>query len=443
MTPDLLSSLNKNGTGLQLRELAQTLATAETVPRIERLQRAQDADTLRLSGLGQVRAQLDQLGTRLAEAAGNPVLTVESSTAMLAPRVTDRAALTNGSMFVDVTNLAQPQVLEFSGFTGADQPLAAGSLTLEFGAWSEDAFNANPDREAITIDVAEGATLQDMVRQLDALPGVSAQLFDKGDGTFSLGVASDTGAENALRITAQDLGGPGQALTAFDNASDNQARQVQAARDAQLTVNGISVTRPSNTIADVVPGVELTLNGATSGVLDIGRSETAARQNLQSLVDGLNDTFGLLREVTRNGIGDEARGDLAGDGNLQALDSALRRLVSEPIAGFDDEPVTLAELGVATNRDGSLRLDPPAFDRAFAARAADFDVLFQNKLRALSGQAEVSGNPQAALPAGDYRFAVDGQGRATLDGARMSGFETPWMDKWSIPFWMAPRAACP
>ena len=153
------------------------MATAETVPRIERLQRAQDADTLRLSGLGQVRAQLDQLGTRLAEAAGNPVLTVESSTAMLAPRVTDRAALTNGSMFVDVTNLAQPQVLEFSGFTGADQPLAAGSLTLEFGAWSEDAFNANPDREAITIDVAEGATLQDMVRQLDALPGVSAQLF--------------------------------------------------------------------------------------------------------------------------------------------------------------------------------------------------------------------------------------------------------------------------
>jgi len=122
MTPDLLSSLNKNGTGLQLRELAQTLATAETAPRIERLQRAQDADTLRLSGLGQVRAQLDQLGTRLVEAAGNPVLTVESSTAMLAPRVTDRAALTNGSMFVDVTNLAQPQVLEFSGFTGADQP---------------------------------------------------------------------------------------------------------------------------------------------------------------------------------------------------------------------------------------------------------------------------------------------------------------------------------
>ncbi|MCH8465883.1 MAG: flagellar filament capping protein FliD [Roseinatronobacter sp.] len=423
MTPDILSSLNKSGSGLNLRELSRTLASAETAPQITRLQRGQDADNLRLSGLAQVRAQLDALGGALVRAAGNPVLSVETDTPALVPRVTDRAALTSGSMLIDVANLARPQVLEFGGFTDRMQSLAAGEITLDFGTWDGDDFTANAARAPISLTIEAGTTLQALAETLNRMPGVTAQILDKGDGTFSLGLLSETGAQNALRLTALDSGGGGGAsLTVLDTTGTNTARQVQAADDARIWVNGISLSRASNTLTDVLPGVEISLLAATSGTLKVDRSEAAARTNVQTLVDGLNETLSLLRNLTRSGASGDGAGELAGDRNLQALEAGLRRLISEPLRGFSERPISLADLGIATERNGSLRFDPPAFDRSFASRAGDFDALFANKLQALSGRATVAGTPAQTLAGGDYAFRVDAAGIATLDGFRMSSF---------------------
>jgi flagellar hook-associated protein 2 len=425
MKPDLLSSLNKSGSGLNLRDLAQTLASAETAPRLVRLQRAQDSDAVRLSALTQVRSQVDMLGATLVRAATNPVLSIETSTIALAPKVTDRSALTKGSVTLDVLQMARPQVLEFAGFTSVSQPLAAGTISIDFGSWDGPEFSASPDRDRLTLTLAPGTTLQELAETLNSLSGITAQLLDKGDGTFSLGVLTETGATNAVRMTAQDSGTGGASLDVFDTTTTNAARQVQSAEDARVLVNGIALSRPTNTISDVLPGVDVTLGGLTSGIVQVDRNANVARDNLQTLIGGLNDTLGLLRDLTRSGVGGGTAGELAGDRNLQTLESSLRRLIAQPIAGFSDRPITLADLGVVSERNGSLRLDPPAFDRAFAANAAHFDALFDNKLRALSGRAEVSGTPSAALAAGDFAFARDPAGRATLDGFAMSSFALP------------------
>jgi flagellar hook-associated protein 2 len=425
MTPDLLSSLNKSGSGLNLRELAQTLATSETAPRIIREQRAQETDNLRLSGLAQVRAQFDALGGALVQAASNPVLTVQTNTPAVLPKVTDRSALTTGSVFLDVTALAKPQVLEFANFTSPTDVFGGGSLTVEFGTWSDTDFAVNPDTASRTVNIAAGTTLTELAETLNRLPGITAQILDKGDGTVSLGVLTETGAQNAVRFTAQDTGGAGVSLAALDTVNDNAAKQVQASQDARFTVNGIAVTRPSNQVNDILPGVEVSLLAPTTATLGVERSQTAAQQNMQSLVNGLNDTLKLLRDLTRTGVGDGTAGELAGDRSLQSVEAALRRLISEPINGFSDRPISLADLGIATERSGSLRFDMPAFDRTFAARAADFDALFDNKLRALSGQSEVTGTTSLSMQSGDYAFKRDATGLATLDGFRMSSFAMP------------------
>lgn len=423
MIPDLVSKLNKGGSGLNLRELAQTLATAETAPQITRLQRARDNDELRLSGLTQLRSQFDAMGDTLVRGAGNPVLTVTSSSSALQTRVTDRAALTPGSVALDVTHLARPQVLEFEGFSSANQILSAGRLTLDFGSWHGDDFSANPDRDSLTLTLSAGTSLSGLAETLNRLPGVIAQILDKGDGTVSLGILSETGAANALRITTEATGTEHLALDVFDTTNSNGTRQIQAAQDAEFSVNGITLTRASNTVSGILPGLDITLKAPVSGTLTIGRDADAARANIQTLVEGLNDTLDTLRRLTGNGSGEGQAGELAGDRNLQSLETALRRLIAQPLDGFADRPVSLADLGIATERTGRLRFDPPAFDRNFAANAAHFDALFENKLRMLSGQAEVSGTPNQMLPAGDYQFARDASGNATLDGFRMSSFQ--------------------
>lgn len=425
MKPDLLSTLNKSGSGLNLRDLAQTLAMAETAPQITRLKRAQGVDELRLSGLSQLRTQLDALGGSLVRAAGNPVLSVETSTSAFSPKVTDRAALIPGTVALDVTALARPQVLEFTGFSAPGQILAAGVLTLDFGTWNGTDFTPSPDRVSLDLTLSNSITLQGLAETLNRLPGVTAQILDKGDGTFSLGILSDTGAQNAIRMRAVDTGAEGVSLSTFDTQTNNDSRQIQAARDAQFSVNGIALTRPSNTLTDVLPGIEITLQSAVSGILKIERSAAAARDNVQSLVSGLNETLSLVRALTSSGASGEGAGSLSGDRNLLALDTALRRLISQPLSGYADRPISLADLGIATERNGTLRFDPPAFDRTFSQNAAHFDALFENKLRALSGRAEVTGTPAAGLRPGDFLFEKTEDGKATLDGFSMSAAQLP------------------
>ena len=48
-------------------------------------------------------------------------------------------------------------------------------------------------------------------------------------------------------------------LSAFDTTSNNSNKQVVAAQDAALTINGVQITRTTNTITDLIDGYEFKL----------------------------------------------------------------------------------------------------------------------------------------------------------------------------------------
>lgn len=424
MSSDLLSALNKNGSGLNLRELAQTLTAAETAPRIDVFKSQIQKDNVKLSALAQVRAQFQALNGALAQAATNPVLIVATTTSAMMPKVTDRNLLRSDSVPLQVQSLAARQVLEFGGFASGKAPLDAGTLGLEFGRWEtgEGAeFTPDAARPAQSLTIPPGTTLDGLANILSAVPGITARVLDKGDGTFSLGIVSETGADNALRLTATPGGGSGVDLSAFDTTASNAQRQVQAAADARVLVDGIAVSRPTNVIRDIMPGVDVTLSAITSGTLSIERDEQAARSNIQTLVEGLNGTMGLLQSLTSRGVAGGTPGDLAGDRSIETLQQDLRRLIATPLNGFADRPIHLADLGIATERNGLFRFDPPAFDRTFRARASDFDALFGDQLRSLTNGLSVRGKVSPELPSGDLAFSVDGAGNAQLGGFAMMG----------------------
>jgi flagellar hook-associated protein 2 len=423
MSNDLLSTLNKNGSGINLRQLAQTLASAETTPRLAALQNKVETDSVRLSALSQIRGQFDKLGSVLAEAASNPVLTVTTSSQALMPRVTNRDLLTQGTIPLEVQSLATRQVLEFTGFSAANSTVEAGNLTIDFGSWNGEApqvFSAGSAREPVALTVPSGTTLEGLAALLSETEGLTARVLNKGDGTFSLGIVSETGAANAIRLTAGNASGGGDvSLSDLDTTTNNAARQVQAAADARLLVDGIAITRTDNVVKDILPGMEITLSAVMSGSLVIERDRAVAQDNVEKLIGGLNETLTLMKTLTQRGIGDDTSGTLAGDRTVEGLEQALRRLISTPIEGFGERAISLADLGVATQRDGLMRFDPPAFDRTFAQRAQDFDALFSNSLRAMTEGVSVSGSPRADMKAGNYSFALDAQGNATLDGSRL------------------------
>jgi flagellar hook-associated protein 2 len=408
---DLLSTLNKNGSGLNLSELTTSLVAAEIQPRQKAEQKKLDSANLSISTLGQVRAQFQTLQTAVTNLQSSPILKATSGHSGVKVTITDPSKIANSSRSIGVVQTAQRQVLEFKGFTSADQTVGAGALKVEIGAWYTDAANnpafaVNPESTVNTLNIPAGATLSQLAETLDVLPGLSARVIDKGDGTFSLGIVSEAGAGQALRFTATETTA---GLAAFDTTATNATVQIQAAQDAVLELDGITVTRPTNSIDDLIEGATLDISApaGTETSIDFTRDMETARTNLQYLVDQVNATLTKLTEVSARSVNGATAGVLAGDRVVEKLKSDLRSMIAAPLTGFGEDAVFLSDLGVQSQRDGSLRLNGYDFEKAFAASPSKFDAAFNDQLSSTSDGVEVTGLLSASAPSASLTLTRD------------------------------------
>ncbi len=418
---DILSSLNTGGSGLNISELTETLTKAEIEPRKSLISQRIDTAELRLSGYERLRGQTETLDEMLSLMRQLSPLAVRSDTSAVRTNVTDAEALDLTSAQISVNRLATSQVLNFAGYASADAEVGAGALTIAVGTWSEDTppvFTQGAET-ANTITFAEGSTLADVAEALNLLDGVSARVINSGDGTFSLGVTSETGTANALRFSV--AAGADPRLAALDFSADPTGVQVQTAGNAELSLNGIPVSRASNTISDLLPGVDLTLTAPTTTPATITATPDTegSLEVMQGFVDMINATRTLFKDLTARGFGTGTAGDLAGDTLTESLMFGMETVLAR---GFGSADTHLADIGVMTERDGRLSLDATKFTAALNANPALLDPLIRDDLSATG--AELSGTPTVAPEAGTFRLTRDpATGAASLNGVALVGRE--------------------
>lgn len=418
---DILSSLNTGGSGLNISELTETLTKAEIEPRKSLISQRIDTAELRLSGYERLRGQTETLDEMLSLMRQLSPLAVRSDTSAVRTNVTDAEALDLTSAQISVNRLATSQVLNFAGYASADAEVGAGALTIAVGTWSEDTppvFTQGAET-ANTITFAEGSTLADVAEALNLLDGVSARVINSGDGTFSLGVTSETGTANALRFSV--AAGADPRLAALDFSADPTGVQMQTAGNAELSLNGIPVSRASNTISDLLPGVDLTLTAPTTTPATITATPDTegSLEVMQGFVDMINATRTLFKDLTARGFGTGTAGDLAGDTLTESLMFGMETVLAR---GFGSADTHLADIGVMTERDGRLSLDATKFTKALTANPALLDPLIRDDLSATG--AELSGTPTVAPEAGTFRLTRDpATGAASLNGVALVGRE--------------------
>jgi flagellar hook-associated protein 2 len=422
MENDILTSLNRGGTGINIAELSDSLTQAEISPRRELITDRIDRAELRLSGYDRLRGQADRMTEALDLMRTLSPRTVSSDTSAVSATISDPAAVDLTTAKIGVTQLAQAQVLEFGGFTDAAAEIGAGVLTVDFGAWTDDVppvFTAGA-RAGQTVTFQAGSSLADIAEALSTFEGVSARVIDVGDGTFSLGIISETGEQNALRLSV--AAGADAGLASFDISAGPGAVQVQSAQDAQLSFNGINVTRASNQIDDLLPGLSVNLNATTAVDASVSARPNAegSLEVMQSFVDIINATQTLVKTLTARGFGEAGvAGDLAGDSLADGVLRGIERVLSR---GFGDRGTHLADIGIQTERDGSLTLDADRFTKALTANPSLLDPLIRDDL---TGQTvRISGTPATRSEAGRFAFLRDpATGIATLSGVTLLGAE--------------------
>lgn len=381
------------GSNLDVNAIVGQLMAVERRP-LQNLDRREASFQARLSAFGTLRSGLAQFETAmqgLASASRYQAMSASVSDPGIASASATSAAPA-GSYALEVSRLAQAQRLVSAGQASTTAAIGTGTLTLEFGTIGGGTFDSatgtytgasftasGAAARTVTIDAATSslAGIRDAINRANA--GVQAAIVNDGSGTpFRLVLTGDsTGRANSLRLSVS--GDPAlQALLAHNPAGTQRLSETATAQDAALRIGGVAITRATNTVSEAIPGVTLTLNRVSSGAVNVtvARDTSAVQSAVQNFVRAYND---LNRQLSELGAFDPATrraGPLQGDAALRGLQSQLRGLLNQALAGLTGELRSLSDLGVSFQRDGSLALDNARLTRALGADPAGVAALF-------------------------------------------------------------------
>ena len=417
---EIISSVNKkSGSGIDLKSLVTGLVNAETSVAQSQITKKVESTNLAISAFGTLTSKLDTLNTELTTLKSNTARSVASSNTAVILSVTDETIANDVYSEIEVSALAAGQVTTFdlthasllnSGSLSASSTIDTGTISLTINGSSTN----------ITIGSSNN-TLQDLVDEINAITGMQATLVDQtGSGGLALILRSDTGTANAFSLSSSD--GLQEFNTSGSDASSSPITLTQAAADAAFTVDGLSVTRSSNSVTDLFGGYQLDLTAVTSDAVTIASSlETDdASTRMQSFLDSLNTIKSFLTEETKRGLNGAEPGVLAGDVTAQSILRKLSSLTTTAITGFGGTDYYLANLGVQTERDGSLSLDEDAFEAAITANPDILDVVFSSKYSSSIANLTASGISAYPPEAGAYSFAYSSGSTATLNGETLT-----------------------
>ena len=417
MSTNYLKTLDV-GSGLDTASIVASLVDARKAPREASINARIDDRNIKISAFSEIKKAMQDFETNTSALSGVTGLSVVSAGSEVTATLNDTGAASAFSHNVEVSSLAKSQTLVFDGFASANASLGVGSLTFSTGTWNSGTFTANGTTNTVTI--ADGSdTLETIAATInDATIGVTASVVKKTESNYALVLHSEPGADNALRISAvETIAGSGLADLSY--TSHDATVETVAASNLSIMVDGVSVTRGSNTVTDLVDGVSLSFNNTTSSAVTVsGAYDTdTAFAAAKSLVSEINILLNLLNTATaRSGQGED--GDLAGDAFVKGMISSIRSILNEQIAGFNDDGVHLSYFGVLTNRDGSISINQTTFNSAYEADPDSFNALLNSRVTTNSQLVSGSVQGQDYVP-GKYNFVTDGNS-ATLNGDAMT-----------------------
>lgn len=376
------------GSGVLNSDLVDQLVAAERKPTENRLNFNQQRAEALISAYGTLRSAITELRLpmrQLSSAENLKAFSGSSSNDAVAISVDSKAA-SQGSYTVTVDSLAQAQSLASGTFSDRDStPVGSGSLTISVG-----------DKTAtINIDSSNN-TLQGIAAAInDAGVGASAGVIDTGNGYRLVLSSENTGVDNAINISVADDDGvntdvAGLSQLAFDGTTNNLTETV-AAKNAIVQINGIEISRATNTIDNAIDGVSLTVTeaGATS-LVKVSRDLGKVADRVGAFVEKFNALQQTIKGLSGFNAETGEGSLLSGDSTIRGIQNQLRQIIGRVVPGLENASVrTLSDAGITTDSEnGGLEFDRDKFLKQLEANPDDITALFAEQGRTTDDQIE-------------------------------------------------------
>jgi flagellar hook-associated protein 2 len=373
------------GSNLDVSGIISKLMEVESQPLLQLTTREVGLQS-QISLVGQIKSALAsfQTAAKTLDTTANKAAykATVSDAAVLSATASDTSA---GTYALVVSQLAQAQRLSTAGQASRTSTIGAGTattLTLTFGTISGGSFDTPSGRytgasfaadaasvpATITIDSTNN-TLEGIRDAINAKKaGVTASIVNDGSATpqrLVLGVDA-TGAQRSLKIGVSGDAAL-QALLAHDPAGTQNFTQLRTAQNARLSVDGVSIETPRNSVAGVVEGLTFELKATGSANITVSRDSSPISNALAQMVKAYNDANKAVTDATAKG--QPLQGDTSTSAHLWRLRSQIGA-IDKSGSVFS----SLSALGVAFQRDGSLSFDATklqaALDKDYGAALA-------------------------------------------------------------------------
>lgn len=353
----ILTALNA-GSGIDTSALVTSLVSATREPKQSAITSRQSLNTSRISALASATSSLDTFANALTEVLSGAAYT--GTAASNDASIASVTLLSGGSPAglpaqLTVDQLASARVYSSAATSGATASTAigTGSFTIT---------NAAGEDTIITLDSTNN-TFAGLAAAINAADtGVTARVVTDTQGT-RLVFKGATGADNDFTISAS-ADDSGSILGGMSFASSSTAQ------NAKITLDGVAYEYASNTVDDAIPYLRIDLNKASPGTtvtLSMSQPTAGLSDLLKEFVSAYNTLMGALNTATATGADSSSAGVLNGVAGVRDMKRQLSAITSTQLSATGTYK-TLADIGVSTNRDGTLALDT---DRLASAMEAD------------------------------------------------------------------------
>ncbi|MDF1527570.1 MAG: flagellar filament capping protein FliD [Sedimenticola sp.] len=398
------------GSGLDVTGIVSQLMAIEQQP-LTRLNQKEAQAQAQISAYGSLKGGLSSLQsamTKLMDAATFQATKSSSSDSDVITVSSDTDAV-GSSYNITVNRLAQQHKLGSSEF--------ASSTT--FGGMAGDELTLTVGSDSFTLDLSTAMTLSEIQSAINVETngtGVTAGLITGDSGNQTLVFTSgSSGYDHRVQLS---FGGSLDANTfnfsMLNRDASDQLLSGENELDASLTVDGVSVTRASNSVTDVIEGLTLNLQSIGQSNISINQDSSVAKSAVSGFVKAYNDMNDQLSTLQGSG----ASGSV-----LRNIENQLRGMLNTSLTGLGSFSY-ISQLGVTTNSDtGKLEFDSETFVTAMEGASqsvidffGDEDGGFATKFDGLlEGFVKSGGTIDSIIDGSNSRIESIGRSRESLE----------------------------
>ena len=339
------------GSGLDVNSIVTQLVELERRP-IAALQEKKTKLNTQLSSFGLLQSYTANVQSVAAQLGKADFWTksIASSSDSTAVAATALASAVPASYSVEVLSLASAQSLSTAAGAITDASnMGAGTLTITRGT------------TALPITIVNGTSLAAVRDQINAAKaGVTAAIIQDGSGPRLVFSGADTGTANAVSIAVS--GATGQ-LTAVSYPGG--MTQDRPAANASLKINGLQISSAKNNLSGAVDGLNLTLARVTTSPVQVSvaNDTSAMKKGINDFVSAYNEVSRYLSTQTKYDEASKVAGALQGDRSAVGMLNQLRSTLQQTSTASTVYQ-RLSDLGLALQRDGTIKLDNTKLDAA-------------------------------------------------------------------------------